>query len=73
MIKTISLDPKILILKADYEDELNDFIELAEKKERNKKEIDERHEILKSLAGVFEKCGDVDLDEMREERLKKYE
>ena len=28
---------------------------------------------LMDLAGVFKKCGDVDLEEMRAERLKKYE
>jgi DNA-directed RNA polymerase sigma subunit (sigma70/sigma32) len=78
----ISLDSKILVLKADDEKELNDFIELAEQKEKEKKDkaeieresIDERIKKLspeaQSIIGVFEKCPNLDKKEIRKERLK---
>ena len=44
----------------------------SDKNERQDNEQPARRSLM-DLAGVFKKCGDVDLEESRAERLKKYE
>ena len=68
MVRTISLDPKILVLKADAEEELLKFIELAEKNKQD--DIEQRRAILKSLIGALKGSPDLDKKEIRRERLK---
>ena len=75
MVRTISLDPKILVLKADTEEELKMFIELAANNEKKEAEdIKERIKMLspeaQSLIGAFKGSPNLDKKEIRRERLK---
>jgi len=73
MVQTISLDPKILVLKADNESELNDIVEFISNKRSEKDDIEERIKRLspeaQSLIGAFKGSPDLDKKEIRRERL----
>ena len=74
MVRTISLDPKILVLKADNAEELKKFIELAADNENKETEdIKERIKMLspeaQSIIGAFKGSPDLDKKEIRRLRL----
>lgn len=68
----------------DFQNEFKKYYDIAKSEEvviiENRQAIiklvplkNEEASITKSLIGAFKKCKDADLDDIREERLKKYE
>ena len=70
MVQTISLDPKILVLKAEYEEELTEIVDFISKKRTEKDDLEERNVILQNLVGALKGSPDRDKKEIRRERLK---
>ena len=72
MVQTISLDPKILVIKADDETELTEIVEFIYKKKEE--DIEDRIKKLspeaRSIIGALKGSPELDKKEIRRERLK---